>query len=104
MEDQTSYFNMCTMTSRTIEYVKVYPNPVSDQLTCKFELIEASNIRIALFAQSGSFIKYLTKPQSLTEGVQSLSMQLPSDLTQGVYLIAVMNENGDRVITKIIKE
>ncbi|MCK5741760.1 MAG: hypothetical protein KAH48_06045, partial [Chlorobi bacterium] len=71
MEDQTSYFNMCTMTSRTIEYAKVYPNPVSDQLTCKFELNEASNIRIALFAQSGSFIKYLNQTQKLMSGVHS---------------------------------
>lgn len=104
MEDQTSYFNMCTMTSRTIEYVKVYPNPVSDQLTCEFELIETSNIRIALFAQSGSFIKYLSRSQKLASAVHSITMQLPDDLSAGVYLIAVMSDNGDRVITKIIAE
>ena len=104
MEDQTSYFNMCTMTSLTIEYAKVYPNPVSDNLTCEFELIEESNIRIALFAQSGSFIKYLTQTQTFASGVRSQTMRLPDDLSAGVYLIAVMSDNGDRVITKRIAE
>lgn len=79
---------------------KNYPNPFTNQTTISFELNEAVNVSLRVFAINGQLIKIL-KDQILEAGVQQVEFD-GSDLTPGIYTYILTTdrqvENGKMLI------
>lgn len=78
----------------------VYPNPVSDQLFIKLNLIKDDNIEVTLLTNTGKEISGFKKSFNST-GEQHVTMDL-SGLEKGMYLLRVTGSQGTE-IQKVIK-
>lgn len=81
--------------------VQTYPNPASDQLTCRYQLTNQRSITITLHELSGKFIRELMAQQNVTAGIHEPELQL-GDVAPGAYLVAVKTDTGDQAIQRII--
>ena len=79
--------------------VKVYPNPVSDQLNLSYFIIKDSNVTIKIMDVLGNEITTLFS-ERLSAGDQVNSFNISSRLTSGFYFIRV--SVGNEIITKRI--
>ena len=60
-----------------------YPNPVENTTTIEYELPEAAEVQLQLFAANGQLLRVLVKQQQ-SKGIHSIETQL-NDLPNGVY-------------------
>jgi hypothetical protein len=79
--------------------VKVYPNPVSDQLNLSYFIIKDSNVTIKIMDVLGNEITTLFT-ERLSAGDQVNSFNISSRLNSGFYFIRV--SVGSEIITKRI--
>jgi Secretion system C-terminal sorting domain/Receptor L domain len=78
----------------------VYPNPVSDKLTCTIEADDAQTVNISLCDLTGREI--YGKESLLLQGVNILDLNV-SNWGKGIYLLKVKGEKGASVL-KILVE
>ncbi len=94
---------ICQMASESIKDLVVFPNPATTKsINLKFKLTKRCRLRIGLYEMSGRFIGNLDS-QTLPEG----SVELGLDLTglavrQGVYMLTLSTESGERVVQRLI--
>jgi PKD repeat protein len=80
----------------------VYPNPNQGSFKAEFELIEKENVNIQLMDLLGKTIHEL-KYEELNSGFHQLDINLPTDLTKGIYFLRITNSKGNKT-TKLIIE
>ncbi len=91
----TSFFNICvqnptlSIAPNTIDFVKIYPNPVTDYIEIEGNIIVKE---VNLFALNGQLI--------LSSKQNKFSV---SNLPIGIYLLKIEDENGNIATRKIIK-
>lgn len=85
--------------NKILTNVKVYPNPVSDQLNLSYFIIKDSNVTIKIMDVLGNEITTLFT-ERLSAGDQVNSFNIASRLTSGFYFIRV--SVGSEIITKRI--
>lgn len=98
---EKTFFDFCRKSSGSIAMVQTYPNPASDQLTCRYQLTNQRSITITLHELSGKFIRELMTQQNVTAGIHEPELQL-GDVAPGAYLVAVKTDTGDQAIQRII--
>lgn len=81
--------------------IQVFPNPVADSFTLRFQSSKPGTVRIQLISDMGEPIKTLYSGKAL-EGEQELKLDL-SDIESGTYLIQVQGPDGPQS-TKLVKE
>ncbi|CAF3326961.1 unnamed protein product [Rotaria sp. Silwood2] len=88
----------------TVNSIRYYPNPFTDNLSIQFQLTASKNISIHLTDYSGKEI--LTKKYTANEGTSVIQLNELSALSNGIYFIQVYdNENGVVLSTeKVIKQ
>jgi hypothetical protein len=74
--------------------IKVYPNPVLDQLTIDLPL--AGSYSIQLIDMAGKLV--------LQKDVQGTSKINTSKLASGTYLLEIINSKGEKQVQKIVKQ
>ena len=84
---------------KILNNVKVYPNPVSDQLNLSYFLNKDSNVTIKIMDVLGNEVTTLFT-ERLLAGTQANSFNIASRLNSGFYFIRV--SVGGEVITKRI--
>lgn len=84
---------------KVLNNVKVYPNPVSDQLNLSYSITKDSNVTIKIMDVLGNEITTLLT-ERLSAGDQANSFNIASRLTSGFYFIRV-SVSGE-IITKRI--
>lgn len=84
---------------KILNNVKVYPNPVSDQLNLSYYINKDSNVTIKIMDVLGNEITTLFT-ERLSAGDQANSFNIASRLASGFYFIRV--SVGSEVITKRI--
>ncbi len=79
------------------ELVTIYPNPASGRLFVELQGVLFDDLEVKLFTVSGSQV--LTNSRILSRSNELIEIDL-EDLTQGIYLLKISND--DEVITKNI--
>jgi hypothetical protein len=78
----------------------LYPNPVSDKLTISLDLTEDSDLDISIYSIVGQLI--FQEEVNFRNGENMIV--IPFDIyPQGLYSVRITNEDGDRMVRKIIK-
>ena len=85
--------------NKILNNVKVFPNPISDQLNLTYSINKDSNVTIKIMDVLGNEITTLFT-ERLTAGEQINSFNIASRLTSGFYFIRV--SVGSEIITKRI--
>jgi len=85
---------------KTLSNVKVYPNPVSDQINLTFKLSKEISVTIKIMDALGNEINTLLS-QRLEEGDQVHNFTLNRNLNSGFYFIRVMA--GTETVVKRIQ-
>jgi len=86
--------------NKTLSNVKIYPNPVSDQLNLTFKLNKDISVSIKIMDALGNEIRTLLS-QRLEEGDQVQNFTLNSNLSSGFYFIRIMA--GTETVVKRIQ-
>lgn len=86
-------------TDKVLNNVKVYPNPVSDQLNLSYSITKDANVTIKIMDVLGNEITTLLT-ERLSAGDQANSFNIASKLTSGFYFIRV--SVAGEIITKRI--
>lgn len=103
IEVEKPYLDIWRACSGAIENLRVFPNPVKDQLNIKFELKESRVMSFSIYELSGSKIKDLLENQKSEAGTNSFGFDL-TELRKGMYLIVASSNVGENAVQRIIKE
>lgn len=85
---------------KTLSNVKIYPNPVSDQLNLSYRLGKEASVSIKIMDALGNEINTLLA-ERLKEGDQVHNFMLNSKLSSGYYFIRIMA--GTETVVKRIQ-
>ncbi len=81
----------------------VAPNPVRDQATLRFTLLESRNVTLSLHDIYGKRIATLAQSVSLANGEQELPF-ICSNNAAGVYVLVLTTDKGEQAVWRIIIE
>lgn len=84
--------------------LEVYPNPFTDRLTVKYEFAaDNSQVRIEVFSLKGAKVADLLPKDSRTaQGTYSLEWDT-GNLPDGIYLIVLTTDTGEKIQKTVIK-
>lgn len=103
VQTEKSYLDIWRACNGAIENLRVFPNPVKNIFTVRFELKEKRTMNFAIHDANGSKIKELSQNNRLSEGTNALTFDI-SQIKTGMYLIVGTSDNGENVVQRIIKE
>lgn len=83
--------------------LSLYPNPVKEKLTIKFNASNNGTLKGRLFNVCGSEIESVAINENYSAGEVNYTYVLPSKINQGIYLLELVYENK-KSIHKIIVE
>ncbi len=86
-------------TEKVLNNVKVYPNPISDQLNLSFNMSKDANVIVKIMDVLGNEITTLLS-ERVAAGDQTKPFTIASRITSGFYFIRV--SVGSEIITKRI--
>lgn len=86
--------------TKTLSNVKIYPNPISEQLNLTFKLSKKVNVSIKIMDALGNEINTLLS-EPLEEGNQVHTFSIKSNLNSGFYFIRIMA--GTETVVKRIQ-
>ncbi len=76
--------------------VYTYPNPLhNNQLTIAYELKQAQTVQITLYDLLGKQVAQLQNPTPTQSGSHKHSFELPSNVSNGVYILSLQTANGN---------
>jgi uncharacterized delta-60 repeat protein len=82
---------------------EIYPNPIEDNFSLKFDIEEAHSINIDLYDLSGKLVSTFLKDKYFGIGEHNLNLNLPTHLSSGNFLLIISDK--ERVSTlKLIKK
>jgi len=76
-----------------------YPNPIAEQFTLQFGLVEPALVSVHLFDMQGKLVQYLVQNQSFEQGEHTLSLSCPGHLPAGNYVLTM--EVAGKTMTSI---
>ncbi len=96
------YFEACQNISGKINSYLAYPNPAEQTLNIEIDLAEERNLEFIITDITGKIIKTLNQNLNQTKGIQTYTYQI-GELTEGMYLLIITTNKGEKVSTRIIK-
>ncbi len=100
IKGETSYFGLCSFSGQYIKNFAVYPNPATDKVRINFTVIRESQLSISLFCYTGAFISTIKTGNYITGSYSE--EYLLTGLKEGVYLIVIADNTGDKVVRNFI--
>ncbi|ESU24103.1 hypothetical protein FSS13T_20740 [Flavobacterium saliperosum S13] len=80
----------------------LYPNPVGETVTIDFTLKQSEELSIDLYGNDGRKIVNLLKNQEFQSGFNSRKLEMPDNLSRGIYFLTISN-GTNTVNIKIVK-
>lgn len=103
LKGEKSYLGICTANNPEIKNLQVFPNPVTDKkINVKFTLDKKTKLTIALYKPNGEFVSYLTGANKEYIADNYWITVRDPKLENGVYMLSIADDNGNRAIRKII--
>lgn len=84
----------------SISGVNVFPNPIIDQFKLNYNLVEAGEVKVAIYDLQGKLISELVS-ENQTSGFHSLQLDLPENCTGGVCFLKIAQQ-GKKELQRII--
>ncbi len=84
---------------KVLNVVKIYPNPVDDQINLILRMDRASNLSVKIMDLLGNEIVTLSN-ERIAAGEQTKSYTIPNRLNSGIYFLKIMS--GSETIVKRI--
>lgn len=84
----------------SISGVNIFPNPIVDQFKINYNLLEAGEVKLAIYDIQGKLISDLVS-ENQTTGFHSLQLDLPENCTGGVYFLK-LSQQGKKELQRII--
>jgi hypothetical protein len=101
--EEESLLGLCNLKEKNLSELNVYPNPVKNNINIKYNLEEDSFCKIFITNSNGNYLKDATEWVKQSKGTIEIQQDI-SDLNPGVYILHIVNENGDKLISKFAKE
>jgi hypothetical protein len=103
LKGEPSYLGICSLSSGAVNNFMVYPNPSVDKnIQIKANLNKAEKLKVELYDEQGEFRAMLKDFDLYEPGEQKIALQLPSDISSGVYLVSLVDNKGQRSTNKIV--
>jgi hypothetical protein len=80
--------NIGTRSDKTLAVLKVYPNPVDDQINLLLRLERESNVTIKIVDLLGNEVVTLSN-ERLSSGEQTKTFTIPNRLNSGIYFLKI---------------
>jgi len=104
-----SYFGICTMESENIKNFRIFPNPSSDgKFKIDFDILIDCNMSFDVYSTDGQLLGNINGMPLLASNEASSKMEwrylleLGDSYSDGVYLLCISTDKGDRIVAKII--
>ncbi len=97
------YLDVWRACSGAIENLRIFPNPIQNEMHVKFELKEDREIQYELYDIHGNKIENLFVPRSYKSGSQTALFDF-AYLKSGMYLFAVRSNKGEFAVQRFIKD
>jgi PKD repeat protein len=81
----------------------VYPNPTKGNFKTEFELIESDNVLIQFVDLLGK-VQHELKLDNLNAGSHEFDIQVPTDLSNGIYFLKLNTNKGTKTIKMAIEK
>ena len=91
-----------TESINSLASVSIYPNPASSYLTLSFTLTKTEIVSVELYGNDGRLIKTYMQSQPISNGTQHLSINLPGELSTGIYHL-VVSTSSEKISIRILK-
>ncbi len=91
--------NLSVENSKPIDNVKIYPNPVTDQINISYTLKKESLVTVKVLDVLGNEVAVLLS-QKINAGEQSNTFYLDSKITSGFYFVRVI-AGSDSIVKRI---
>jgi len=82
----------------------IYPNPISEQFTLQFGLVEPAPVSVQLLDMQGKLMQYLVQNQSFEQGEHTLDLSCPSTLPAGNYVLTLEVAGKKMTSVQIMKK
>lgn len=96
------YFEVCQNVTGKINSYLAYPNPAEQTLNIEIDLAEERNLEFIVTDITGKIIKTLNQNLKQAKGIQTYTYQI-GELTEGMYLLIITTDKGEKVSTRIVK-
>lgn len=80
----------------------IYPNPVNENETLNYTLLNDETLSIELYSTAGALVKTFVKNEKRTAGPHSETLNFPAELAGGNYLLQLTTAKGLQTI-KVVK-
>lgn len=97
------YFEVCQNITGKINSYLAYPNPAEQTLNIEIDLAEERNLEFIVTDITGKIIKTLNQNLKQAKGTQTYTYQI-GELTEGLYLLIITTDKGEKVSTRIVKK
>gem|GEM_PF-920472 len=82
--------------------LNVFPNPVRDELTLEYDLLDNQSVDIQLYDLNGRLLHTLLAHSQRPAGTHTERLQLPDGLSKGMYTVVIQTATGS-VAVQIVK-
>jgi hypothetical protein len=96
------YFEVCQNVTGKINSYLAYPNPAEQTLNIEIDLAEERQLEFIVTEITGKIIKTLNQNFKQAKGIQTYTYQI-GELTEGMYLLIITTDKGEKVSTRIVK-
>jgi hypothetical protein len=97
------YFEVCQNVTGKINSYLAYPNPAEQTLNIEIDLAEERQLEFIVTDITGKIIKTLNQNLNQAKGIQTYTYQI-GELTEGMYLLIITTDKGEKVSTRIVKK
>lgn len=97
------YFEVCQNVTGKINSYLAYPNPAEQTLNIEIDLAEERQLEFIITDITGKIIKTLNQNLKQAKGTQTYTYQI-GELTEGMYLLIITTDKGEKVSTRIVKK
>jgi hypothetical protein len=97
------YFEACRNIKGKVYSCTAYPNPATNELKVALELEEERMVSISITDISGKAIKTVAEQKPQGKGMLEYEIAI-GELKEGIYLILVETDKGERIVQRIIKK
>jgi len=86
-----------------LDYINLYPNPVSEKLNVDLVILKAKKISFRVFDIGGRMLVNESSPEDYPNGGQFIHQVDVSKLHSGLYLLVMSDEEGAKLTRRFVK-